>query len=326
MIRAMFTASRRIKLRQAILVAGVLLACCITLTAPAMDCLAAEEPHGLPKVLHAGFLARIYHDIDPRDAKAATELLARGISRNMGLTTDPRVTIYDTMDDLITAVRRGELELVSMPTIDYLRIRDSVPLIPAVVGAHNGGRGTSYLLVVRRRGAIKTFGDLKGKNILLMPATKHEASRLWLEMQVARHNSRTLQSFFTTIQESSRVSQSVMAVFFKKADVALVTRAGFETSCQLNPQIGKELAVVAESDYYSDGVTCFPVQVSPKVRSIISTAISNLNMSITGRQLYTIFQTTGTTPFRPEFMDGLEKLISDRNRLMPRTGATRRKS
>lgn len=316
MIRAMFTASLRIKLRQAILVAGVLLACYITLAVPARDCPAAEEPHGLPKVLHAGFLARIYHDIDPRDAKAATELLARAISRNMGLTTDPRVTLYDTMDALTAAVRRGELELVSMPTIDYLRIRDSVPLIPAVVGAHNGGRGTSYLLVVRRRGAIKTFGELKGKNILLMPANKHEASRLWLEMQVAQHNGRSLQSFFTTIQESSRVSQSVMAVFFKKADVALVTRAGFDTSCQLNPQVGRELAVIAESDYYSDGVTCFPVQVSPKVRSIITTAISNLNMSVTGRQLYTIFQTTGTTPFRPSYLESLDRLLQERDRML----------
>lgn len=285
---------------------------------------AAESSVPLPKVLRAGFLSRIYHDIDPRDAKAATELLAKEVSRNMGLATNPIVTIFPDMPSLVAAMKRGELDMISLPTLDYLRIRDSVPLIPTVVGAHNAGRGTSYLLIARRDGNIRRIGDLKGKAILLLPAGRHEASRLWLELLVARIRGGAIQNFFGTVKEYPKVSQSAMAVFFKQADAALVTRAAYETGKLLNPQTARDLVVIAESDYYSDGVTCFPAYVAPNVRSTISAAISNLNMTVTGRQLYTIFQTSGTVPFKPEFLKGLETLIQEHKVHAQRPRSTRR--
>jgi ABC-type phosphate/phosphonate transport system substrate-binding protein len=276
---------------------------------------AAEPQDGLPKVLRTGFLATIYHDIDPRDAKAATELLAKEISRNMGLTTTPDIIIFAKLSDLSAAIRRNELGMVSMPTLDYLRIRDTIPLVPVVVGAHNGGRGTSYVLVARRNSTVKTFTDLKGKSLLLPPSTKHEASRLWLELQVTRVRGGTPTSFFSSMREFPKVSQAIMAVFFKQADAALVTRAAYDTSTLLNPQIGRDLGVIAESEYFSDGITCFPTTLSKSAQAIIAAAIAKLNATTTGRQLYTVFQTSGTTPFKPAYLEGLEKLLRERSQL-----------
>lgn len=86
------------------------------------SCVSAEQDDGMPKVLRSGFLARIFSDADPRDAKAAMELMTREVSHKMGLNTSPRVEIYPDIKAMTSAIRRGELDLASMPTVEYSSI------------------------------------------------------------------------------------------------------------------------------------------------------------------------------------------------------------
>jgi ABC-type phosphate/phosphonate transport system substrate-binding protein len=279
----------------------------------------ADPGNDLPKVLRAGFLARVFHDLDYRDAKAATELLAREISRNLGLSETPRIIIYSDMKSLTDAVRHGDLDIATLPTIDYLRVRDTGLLVPAVVGSHNNGRGSRFVLIARRDNGLRTVADLRGKSILLLPEKKHEPSLIWLDVLIMKEGKTNRRNYFSREKESSRVSHSIMGVFFRQVDAAVVTRAAFDTSRTLNPQIERELTVIRESNDLSDGVTCFPATLSGRTRDSLLKAILKLNETPSGRQLYTIFQTSGTTPFKPSNLAGLEELLRERDRLAMKT-------
>jgi ABC-type phosphate/phosphonate transport system substrate-binding protein len=213
------------------------------------------------------------------------------------------------------AIRHGELDVISMPTIEYLRIRNSVPLIPYFVGAHNNGMGTKYLLIARRDRGIRTFSDLRGKTILLPQANKHEESHVWLDVLLMKEGKTNRDSFFSKVNESPKLSHSIMGVFFRQADGAIVTRAGLDASRALNPQIDRQLTVLAESPFLSDGVTCLPSTDSETLRRTLVKAIMQLNESTTGRQLFTIFRTSGTIPFKPAFLEGLEELLREQAQL-----------
>jgi ABC-type phosphate/phosphonate transport system substrate-binding protein len=254
--------------------------------------------------------------LDYRDAKAATELIAREISRNMGLSETPRVTVYPDLKSLTGAVRRGEVDIATMPSIDYLRVRDTGLLVPAVVGAHNNGRGSRFVLITRRDSGLRSVADLRGKSILLLPEHKHEASSVWLDVLIMKEAKTNRRNYFSREKESSRVSLSIMGVFFRQVDAAIVTRAAYDTSKSLNPQTERELTVIRESDDLSDGVTCFSTSTSPKTRESLLKAILKVNETASGRQLYTIYQTSGTTPFKPSFLAGLEELLRERDRLV----------
>jgi ABC-type phosphate/phosphonate transport system substrate-binding protein len=279
----------------------------------------ADQDDGMPKVLRAGFLSRIFADIDIRDAQATLELLTREISRNMGLNTNSRVIIFSDMTSMTNAIRDGELDIVSMPTVEYLRIRDRVPLIPSFVGAHNNGMGTKYLLIARRDKGIRSFSDLKGKNILLPQANKYEESNVWLDVLLMKEGKTKRTSFFGQVRESPKVSHSIMEVFFRQADGAIVTRAALDASGALNPQIYRQLTVLAESQFLSDGVTCLLPTTSETLRRTLVRAIQKVNESTSGRQLYTIFQTSGTLPFKPAYLEGLEELLAEQARLKTNT-------
>ncbi len=296
-----------------LLLAGFMIAA--ILLWPLSDPAAADRDDGMPKVLRAAFLQRVFSDIDTRDAQATLELLTREISRNMGLDATPKVIIFPDMASMTEAIRHGDLDIISMPTVEYLRIRDRVPLIPSFVGAHNNGMGSKYILIARRDSGIRSFPDLKGKTILLPQENKHEESHVWLEVLLMKEGKSNRDSFFSQVKESPKISHSIMGVFFRQSNAAIVTQAGLNTSMALNPQIDRQLMVIAESPFLSDGVTCLLPTASETYRRTVVKAIMKLNESTSGRQLFTIFQTSGTVPFKPAYLEGLEELLREQSRL-----------
>jgi ABC-type phosphate/phosphonate transport system substrate-binding protein len=275
----------------------------------------AEQGDDSIKVLRSGFLSRIFSGIEIRDAQATLDLLTREISRNMGLSTTPKVIIYPSMAAMTDAIRHGELDIISMPTFEYLRLRDTLPLIPSFVGAHNNGMGSKYILVVRRDSGMRSLSDLKGKTIFLPGANRHEESHVWLDVLLMKEGKTNREAFFSRVKEYPKVSHAIMGVFFRQADAAIVTRGGLDASVALNPQIDRQLTVIVESPFLSDGVTCLLPSASENMRQTVGKAIIKLNESTTGRQLFTIFQTSGTVPFKPAYLEGLEELLREQSRL-----------
>ena len=274
-----------------------------------------EQGDDLPNILRSGFLARVIADVDPRDAQATLELMTKEVSRNIGLNTSPRVVLYPDTSSMIAAVSRGELDMVSLPTIDYLRLRNTVPLVPAFVGLHKDGVGLRFVLITHRDSEIRSISQLKGKTLFSLSANKHESAHVWLNVLLQKEAKGNPSTFFRRIKEVDKLSQGIMGVFFRQADCALVTRAGLDAARLLNPQLEKQLVVIAESRELSDGVTCFPAGMPEKTRHILSNAVMQMSSSATGRQLFTIFMTSGVAPFKRIYVEGLEELLREESSL-----------
>lgn len=278
-----------------------------------------KDDGGQPNLFRTGFMQRVFSNTDPRDAKAVLEVHSREISRLMGLKLAAKVVMFSEMDSMNDALRRDELELAAIPSMDYLRIRSKIPLIPSFVGISSNGPGINYVIITRKESGIRSFAELKGRSIHVPSVDRFETSKLWLEVLLMKAGITGQDTFFSLVKESPKVSNSIMAVFFRQADAALVTRTALDTSSQLNPQMEKQLAVIAESPNLSDSVVCLMPGTSEKYRIDIYKAMLSLNESKTGRQIYTIFQTNGITPFKPEYLEGLEGLLREHKRLKAKT-------
>ncbi len=273
---------------------------------------AAEKDDGTRTLFRTGFIQHAIFNSDPRDAKAVLEVHSREISRQIGEDLNIKVILFPEMDAMTSALRKGELELAAMPSVDFLRLRKTVPLIPSFVGQNSKGPGITYVVIARKDGGFRSFSDLKGKSIMIPAVTKYESSQIWLEVLVMKAEKGIYDTFFGHIKETPKLANAIMGVFFKQADAALVTRTGFNTS---NPQLAAQLTVLSESPNLSDAVVCLIPGTSEKFRTKIYNAMLQLNETKSGKQIYTIFQTNGITPFKEEYLDGLENLIGEHRRL-----------
>ncbi len=275
----------------------------------------AGDKNDLPHVLRNGFVMKVIADVDQRDAQATLELLTSRISRNLGLNTTPRVTIYPDMKRLMDAVRRDELEVISIPSIDYLRLRDRSLLVPSFVPMHVDGTGLHFILITRTDSGIRSLADLKGKTVLAISSSKLEVGNVWLEYLLLKEVKESPASFFRQFKETAKLSQAIMGVFFRQADAALVTRAGLDSAKMLNPQIARQLRVIAESNELCDSITCFPAKSTEKMRRALLNAVLKITDDPSGKQLLTILQSSGIMPFRPSHFAGLEELLREQSRL-----------
>jgi phosphonate transport system substrate-binding protein len=70
----------------------------------------------------------------------------------------------------------------------------------------------------------------------------------------------------------------------------VVTRRGFQTLAELNPQVGKELRVLAASPDLIATVFCFRAEFKSSEMDRIVDALRNFHLTAAGRQVLTVFQ------------------------------------
>ena len=281
--------------------------------------IAAELTGSEQPVFRTGFLQSTFSNVDIRDAKAVLEVNSHEIARIMGLDTAHKVVIYPDAAAMSSAVRNGELELVALPSIEFMRIRKISSLVPAFVNSESNGLGVKYVLITRKESGIQSISDLKKKSLLMLPSVTYGPVHLWLEVLLLKTGKLRRDDFFSQVKESPKSSSAIMSVFFGQADAAIVTLKGFETSRQLNPQIGMKLAVIGESPHLVNEVICLTTTTPENFRNSLVSAMTRFGTSKTGQQLYAIFQTSGITPFKAAYLDELENLVNEQIRLKAKT-------
>lgn len=277
---------------------------------------AAEQ---LPKTLHVAFSSRVFPDIDQGDAQIAMELWARELARKAGI-PQAKVTIFADPKQIEESVRRGEMHVITLSAQEYLANRLQMPLVPAYVSANKTGPAMELLLIVHRSSGIRTVADLRGKRLITPPMTAHEPAKLWLSVLMGTRRGPGGR-YFDKVTVMTKPSQAVMAVFFRQFDAAVVRRGSFETCKAVNPQLGRELAIIAESKSLVGEITCLPATIDTRMKQAIDAAAASLHKTAVGKQMATLFQIDRVIPFKPTYLTGLEELLRHREQRSTRKEA-----
>lgn len=294
---------------------------CATQLIPASFLSAGQEAKNA-KPLRVGFSAKVFPNVDQRDAKIAMELWTKELARSMGLQIEPQTIIFQRPSELLEAVNKGEMTVVTLPATEYLLMKERVRMTPALVEASNEGLSRRFQLIVRKDSGIRSLAALRGKTIFIPSSARFNISHVWLDVILLKEGLGNRNSHFREVKESA-ASQAIMGVFFRKADAAIVSRPALETSKTLNAQLGREFIILAESKNLIGDVTCIPSAIDDKMKLTIEYAALHLQETATGRQMFTLFQVERTVPFQQAYMDGLLELLRERDRLAAKTNRKR---
>lgn len=196
--------------------------------------LQGNENKDLPEI-RFGFIS--YYDIfsNFKDAKESLRTWLEELGSKKG--ADLQAKMYDDVDELLNDYMNGEIDIVSLSFNDYFLRKEKIKQISNRYWSvsYNQNNEYKYCLVVRNDLDFDSYNDLKGKKIIMK---EHESiGRIWIDYSTLRNVNKNFDDLTTSIKFESKESTSLLNIYFKKEDVALIQKETWDVMLELNPSI-----------------------------------------------------------------------------------------
>jgi len=266
--------------------------------------------------LNVGYTKSLLSDVDFKDAQVAMNLWVKELSKADKNPLYPRSILINDLPSLIRAINAKEVDVLGLSCLDYFKIRDKVNLEPAMVVIIGGKPSKEFSLITRWDKSPRNVVDLRNTKLLVNDEKPGNGVPLmWLDTFLVKQGASSSRKFFASIKEVDKVSQAVLPVFFNQVDSCLVSRSGFETMAELNPQIGEQLAIVATSPGFVLGGVFFRKDFREDIKKLIMDTCMKFCTYPAGKQIVTLFKAEAFAPFKPSYFETLLDLTKEYERL-----------
>jgi ABC-type phosphate/phosphonate transport system substrate-binding protein len=278
----------------------------------ALATVGAQSPGA--RLLRYGFTTRLTYDVNPADARVASLVWARGIAKQVGIWDDVEAEVFPDVFSAADSVNAGKTDVLAMSTLEYLSIEDRLNAEPAMVFLQAGVATDEFLLLARDD--IHSVSDLAGKRIGVFSASgQRELSSVWLDVLLMEAGIRPDSEKMPLMRPITKRSQAAMTVFFKQVDAAVELRPAFETAVELNPQLGRELKVLARSPGLLPGLVCLRNGMPPSVKRRYLEEAVRLHELPQFRQTFLLLRITRLMAWEARYLDSARALVAQRDAL-----------
>jgi len=263
-----------------------------------------------------GFSGALMPDVNENDARAAMKVWAKTLVAEGTVQGDPNLLFCQKLADLEAALTNCAVDGVAMSTREFATLRPRVKFNRFVLGTFGGSIYEEYLLLVHAGSGITNLASLRGHPLLLLRHAKMCLALPWLDTLLLERNLPPSRDFFASIAEETTANKTVLPVFFRKAEVCLITRRTFQTMCELNPQLGRNLQVLDVSPAFVTGGVFFREGYPARQQDQIVAELTAVRKSPAGNQVLTVFQSEGLDEHPASAFDSALALLAHRRQLL----------
>jgi phosphonate transport system substrate-binding protein len=233
----------------------------------------------------------MFKGVNESDARASVKTYSRLIAeKNRGLIPDPNPRVCAGVAELTSLLGSGTVNLISLPTQEFPELDEKLVTGPILVSVISGSVYEEYLVLVRADSGFKTLSELRGRRVLVLDSLRGSLAECWLEVLLGEQALGLPEEFFSRVTRPPKTALAVLPVFFRQGDACVVTRQGFSLMGELNPQVAKELLILASSPQIVPSLTCFGAGFDPALKERIIAAVTQVHATAAGKQLMAIFQ------------------------------------
>jgi phosphonate transport system substrate-binding protein len=211
---------------------------------------------------------------------------------------------------------------MSLLTDQFLALDADVQPTQVYLAVKEGTTTEQYLLLVRAESATRDARGLKGKSLALQTNARGGLSLPWLVGLFAAYSLGLPQEELNRLERVDRPSRALLQVFFRQADAAVVTSNVLATACELNPQLSRELRVLATSPPVVPVLFFFRETYRTPARAALEPAMLTVHESTEGRQVLTVFQSDRMMLCPLSALDGTRDLLTSSTRGRPHVSST----
>ncbi len=295
---------------RALTAAGVANAC------PALGWAAARH------TLRIGISAETLPEVNLNDARAAYHIWTQEIIRNLDLSIELLPEIFAPSPQMVQMIRHGLLDGFAITGREFARTQEYIDPSVLSVGVDETA-GVEYLLVTRREAGYRRVEELRGRQIGIHRGCFGALLHEWLTLLLHEQGLGTPRRFFAEEVSSANLNQVILPVFFGRLPAAALSRNAYETAVELNPQLGRELQVLATSPRVIPTLFAFRRGCDPADLQQMRRAVQKLQASPTGQQLLQIYHSRGYVEKPVSIMAGTLAMMREYDRAQAHSGQAR---
>ncbi len=269
---------------------GLLFACLVA-TFPMRVTAEDAAPPSRPTVINFAFSRSLFAGVNENDAQAAVKVYARTLAEKNGLTAGPGALVFEEAHAMAEALRQNRVDLFSLTAEEFFALEDEGLGGPLLLTSSQGGFTEEYVLLVREQSAIRNVADLRGRSVNVASDLRSSLALVWLEVLCQEHGLGPARQAFARLTRASKPTQVVLPVFFGKEDACVLTRNGWDLMGELNPQVKRQLRVVAASPPVVPTITCFRRDFPERLKQRIVEVAEGSREEPSFQQLMSLFKT-----------------------------------
>jgi len=260
------------------------------------------------------------------DARAAYKVWTKEIGRSLGMVrTEMIPEIFIPSAQMIKMIHEGSVDCFAITALEYAKIADLLDPDAVFIEDYSAD-GLEYLLVVHSANPYKKVEDLRGSQITTHHHHDTTLLNIWLSLLLANSGLPPLDRFFESQVSRDNLNQVVLPVFFRRTQAAALTRRSFNMAVELNPQLGRDLRVLATSPKVIPMVFCFRRGSDAEGVREFKDAMLKLRTVPAGQQVLELYQIKGYTARQSSCMKGTLEMVHQYDRLRARLDAGRPKT
>lgn len=257
---------------------------------------------GEESAFRVGFTSSMFADVHQNDARAAIKIWAQLLAAEHGIPIDGEPLIIDSQV-AGRMLREAAVNAMGMLVTEYPALVEGNRFDPIFVTRYQGALAERYVLLAHREGAVRRVADLRGRSLLVHDNPRACLASPWLDVVLDDSGLPVATRLARAVRSDPQLAKVVLPVFFRQADAALVTRSGFETLAELNPQLRQKLVVLAESEDIVPAVFAMRAAYASTFRDALLDALDTLDRTAAGRQVLTIFRGDSLERVAPSALD-----------------------
>jgi phosphonate transport system substrate-binding protein len=284
----------------------------------------ARSDAGRGAPLRLAISESLVQDANINDARAAMMTWLKRMEVDLNLIIEFSPKVFETTEEILRRARAGQFDAVSLNVVEYRQIADL--LDPSQIIAEDSASGAErYVLLVKRSGGAQRLSELRGRRLTMLNGNGMCVATPWLSTLLEDGHLGRSDQFFSSVSTDTKVSRVVLPVFFGQADACLTSKRGFDTMCELNPQVAREIVAIATSPAMVMTFNVFRKNYHGAGREGFLRIYLDLPNNPAGRQLATLFHFQGLVLRDATCLAPALAILDAADRIPSRPGAGGRK-
>ena len=285
--------------------------CCVAAMLLGRAALGADANAGnKAEAVRFAFSSQMFTVVNENDAKASVKAWALAIARERHVPMSTEPIILSGAAQLKQSLLDATIDGAAVTTEEYLSLPPELQGTNLFMSFIGGQFTEEYLLLVNANSGITNLGGLHGRKLVLFDSPRASLAPVWLDVILTEKGLGTATEYFSQKLKAEKLTKVVLPVFFHQQDACIVTRRGFDTMCELNPQVRAQLRVLATSPALVPAVGFIRLTYVSPLREAMLAALKGLEKTAAGTQVLTLFQSDQLREAPAKLLDSARALLA----------------